>query len=78
LDFFDDLTILLDKKVVPLELIWSGFGYWILYYQILLKDYIEWMRKEDIDFTLYMDFDSFCERVRKQEEKERHSRMYAC
>lgn len=75
LDFFDDLGVLLEKKVVPIELLWSGFCYWVLRYRILLKDYINWIRKEENDPTFYCDFENLFKRILKREEKERHTKI---
>lgn len=75
LDFFDDLAVLMEMKVISKELLWSEFCYWVLRYQALLKEYIAWLRKDENDMTLYVDFENMCNEIRKVEEKERQKKV---
>jgi len=74
-DFFDDLGLLLKKKVIPIELIWSSFCYWILRYHELLKGYIDWVRKRDRDPTYYDQFEYLNDETLKFEEKSRRRKI---
>jgi hypothetical protein len=73
LDFFDDVGLLLRKKVIPIEFVWSSFCYWILRYNGLLKGYIDWARGEDP--TYYDQFEYLAEKTLKFEEKKRHKKI---
>lgn len=70
IDFFEDLGILSSMRVIPKELTWASFGYWILHYWKMFEDYVSWIRKNE-DPTAYYNFERLYVRVSKFDTKRR-------
>jgi len=73
-DFFEDLGILLRKKAIPKDLIWSDYCYWIQRYWTAFKDYVDWVRKpeNDDDDTLYCEFQYLFNEIHAYDERRRN------
>lgn len=70
-EFFENVGLLVSKKIVPVELVWSTFCYWILPYWSLLKKYVGWCREMDKDPYHYSEFQRLYEKVLRFEQKKR-------
>ena len=70
-DFFENVGLLVSKNVVPVELVWSTFCYWILPYWSLLEKYVSWCRGTDKDPYHYSEFQRLYENVLRFEQKKR-------
>lgn len=68
-DFFEELGLLLRKKIIPKELVWSDYCHWILYYYTAFSGYIEWVRKAYADVTIYCEFEYLFKEMQKYEKK---------
>lgn len=55
-DFFEDLSLLHSKGIIPGDLVHSDFNYWILRYWTIFEKYFLWMRENDSNDTLYGGF----------------------
>jgi hypothetical protein len=66
-DFFDDLGLLLKIKAIPKPLVWSSFCYWIQHYWTAFKDYVMWVRDDDI--TVYGNFQYLSEEIQAYDER---------
>jgi hypothetical protein len=75
LDFFENIGLLVKRAVIPLEYIWSGYYYWIVYYWIAVKEYVSWFRKEEKDPTYYDSFEYLFRRVIDFDERRRHKKV---
>jgi hypothetical protein len=75
IDFFDDLGVLVSKKVIPVELAWSAFCYWVLPYWTMTHYYVDWCRKSEKDPNYYADFEYLHKCILKYEEKQRHRKV---
>lgn len=75
LNFFEGIGLLLKKKVIPIEYIWSSYSYRVLRYYPLLKDYVVWLRELDDDPTYYEDFEQLYGRMLMFEEKKRRRKI---
>lgn len=69
LDYFEDLGLLLRKKIVPEYFIWTTCCYYVLRYWEITKKYINWVRKEKNDPTYYSEFEYLYKRMLKLEQK---------
>jgi ribosomal-protein-alanine N-acetyltransferase len=67
LDYFEDLGLLLEKRLVPLYIVWSSSCYYILLYWNILSDYIYWVRKTRNDQTYFCCFEYLHKRIMKYE-----------
>jgi hypothetical protein len=68
-DFFEEVGLLLRKKVLPTDLVWSDYCVWTLYYWTAFSSYIEWTRKTEDDRTLYCEFEYLYEKMKKYERR---------
>lgn len=66
-DFFEELGLLLRKKILPTDLVWSDYCAWTLYYWTAFKSYIDWARKSDEDPTLYCEFEYLFKKLARYE-----------
>jgi hypothetical protein len=72
LDFFEDIGLLVKKKVIPLEFVWSPYYYWILHYWTAAKEYVYWYRKTNHEPTYYDKLEYLYNEVKRFEELTRH------
>ncbi|MEM2971350.1 MAG: hypothetical protein QW270_02875 [Candidatus Bathyarchaeia archaeon] len=70
-DFFEDLGLLLRKKAIPKELIWSAYCYWIQRYWTAFKNYVYWVRNDN-DPTLYCEFEYLFNEIHSYDERKRN------
>ena len=75
LDFFENIGLLVKTGVVPLEYIWSGYYYWIVYYWTAVKNYVFWFRKEEDDPTYFDSFEYLFKQVIDFDERRRHKKV---
>jgi len=68
-DFFEEVGLLLRKKVLPIDLVWSDYCAWTLYYWTAFNSYIKWARDSDDDPTLYCEFEYLYEKMKKYEKR---------
>jgi hypothetical protein len=61
--FFEDVGLLLRRRIVPAYFIWSMLGDPILYYGQLLEGYLAWVRSSTKDDDYYTDFDLLRKRL---------------
>jgi hypothetical protein len=61
--YFEDVGLLLRRRVVPAYFIWSMQSYEILFYWQALRDYLAWVRQSTNDHTFYMEYDLLRNRV---------------
>jgi hypothetical protein len=61
--YFEDVGLLLRRRVVPAYFVWSMQSDEILYYGQLLRDYLAWVRQSTKDQTIYVEFDLLRQRV---------------
>lgn len=73
LEFFSDLGLLLRKKAVPKEIVWSDFCFWILRYWIIFKPYVEWARTVEKDQTIYGQNEYLYGKILEYEERRRNA-----
>jgi len=71
LDFFETLGLLLRRRAVDPELVWSSFAHWILRYGALAQPTIQARRRRDADATYYSLFDELLHAMRHVEAKKR-------
>src|SRR5262249_45589824 len=69
LGFFEDIGLLLRRKIVPIYFIWSMLSYDIFHYWQLLHDYLAWVRQSTNNNTYYEDFDLVRNRLAALERK---------
>ncbi len=67
--YFEDIGLLLRRRVVPTYFIWSMQSYEILFYWQLLRDYLAWVRRSTGDDTFYIEFDLLRKRVAALQKK---------
>jgi hypothetical protein len=67
--YFEDIGLLLRRKIVPVYFMWSMQSDEILFYGQLLRDYLAWVRQTTKDQTLYIEFDLLRERVAALQKK---------
>jgi hypothetical protein len=67
--YFEDIGLLLRRRVVPVYYVWSMQGYEILFYGQLLRDYLAWVRQSTKDHTFYIEFDLLRARVAALQKK---------
>jgi hypothetical protein len=56
--YFEDIGLLLRRRIVPAYFLWSMLGEHILCYGQLLRNYLVWVRQSTKNPTYYEDFDS--------------------
>jgi hypothetical protein len=61
--YFEDIGLLLRRRVVPAYYLWSMLGDDIDHYGQLLHDYLAWVRRSSADPTFYEDFDLLRSRI---------------
>jgi hypothetical protein len=61
--YFEDIGLLLRRRVVPLYYIWSMLADDITHYGQLLHDYLAWVRRSTGDPTFYEDFNLLRSRI---------------
>jgi hypothetical protein len=71
LEFFDDVGLLVKKKVIPPEFAWSAYCYWVLRYWTATEGYIQWIWETEKDDTYYDGFKSLYEESLKIEKSKR-------
>src|SRR5262245_17704919 len=67
--YFEDIGLLLRRRVVPVYYIRSMQSDEILFYGQLLRDYLAWVRQSTKDPTFYIEFDLLRERVAALQKK---------
>jgi hypothetical protein len=67
--YFEDIGLLLRRRVVPVYFIWSMLSDYILLYAHVLRDYVAWIRQSTKDQTLYMEFDLLRDRIAALQKK---------
>lgn len=67
-DFFEELGLLVRKKIIPTDLVWSDYCYWTLNYWTAFTNYIDWARKSDEDPTMYCEFEYLFKKMLNFEE----------
>jgi len=65
--FFEDLGLLLRKKIAPEHFVWTMNCYYVLRYWEVTKHFIEWARRECDDPTYYSEFEYLYGRMLKFE-----------
>jgi hypothetical protein len=68
-NFFEELGLLVRKRILPTELVWSEYCIWTLYYWSIFKEYVGWVRKYEDDHTLYCEFEYLFKKMLKFEER---------
>lgn len=68
-DFFEELGLLLRKKIIPTDLVWSDYCAWTLFYWNAFKGYIDWARTTDEDCTLYCEFEYLYKKMLEFDER---------
>jgi hypothetical protein len=71
LDFFETIGVLLRRRAIDEELVWSSFSYWVLRYAALARDQIHARRKAEADDTYYEEFDFLVKQMTALEVKKR-------
>ena len=61
--YFEDIGLLLRRRVVPAYYLWSMLADGITYYGQLLHDYLAWVRRSSADPTFYEDFELLRARI---------------
>jgi len=61
--YFEDIGLLLRRRVVPVYYVWSMLADDITLYGQLLHDYLAWVRRSTADPTFYEDFDLLRSRI---------------
>lgn len=73
IDVFEDLGLLLRKRVAPLDLMWnSKVGDYVLWYWPVLKSFVEEDRRLERNENYYTDFQGLYEAVVAHEQKKLH------
>jgi hypothetical protein len=67
--YFEDIGLLLRRRVVPAYLVWSMQSYEILFYWQALREYLAWVRESTKDPTFYIEFDLLRKRVAALQKK---------
>jgi hypothetical protein len=67
--YFEDIGLLLRRRVVPVYFIWSMQSVEILFYGQLLRNYLSWVRQTSKDQTFYIEFDLLRDRVAALQKK---------
>jgi hypothetical protein len=67
--YFEDIGLLLRRRVVPVYYLWSMLSDDITYYGQLLHDYLAWVRRSTGDPTFYEDFDLLRSRIAALQKK---------
>src|SRR5262249_48205247 len=67
--YFEDVGLLLRRRVVPAYFIWSMLADYALLYWQLLRDYVAWVRRSTYNPTYYEDFDLLNKRIAALEKK---------
>ncbi len=67
--YFEDIGLLLRRRVVPVYYLWSMLADDITYYGQLLHDYLAWVRRSSGDSTFYEDFDLLYSRIAALQKK---------
>src|SRR5262249_4692303 len=70
-DYFEDIGLLLRRRVVPAEFVWSMLGDYVLMYWQVLRDYVTWVRRSTDNPTYYEDFEFLNKRIAALEKKRR-------
>jgi hypothetical protein len=68
-DFFTTIGILVNKRILDVEMVWSGYYYWVRHYWVLLWPYIETLREKQGDKTYYTNFQRLHNRLNKYQKK---------
>jgi len=71
IDFFESLGLLLRRKALDTEMIWSSFGYHTIRWWVFCKEYIETERLLEKDKTIYNEFEFLYNKMIKMEAKKR-------
>jgi hypothetical protein len=66
-DFFEELGLLVRKKIIPTDLVWSDYCYWTLNYWTAFANYVNWARNSDDDPTMYCEFEYLFGKMKKYE-----------
>jgi len=69
LDYFEDLGLLLRKKLVSEYFVWTMNCYHVIHYWVVLTDYINWVREDRGDPTYYCEFEYLYKKMLKFEKK---------
>jgi hypothetical protein len=67
--YFEDIGLLLRRRVVPVYFVWSMLADDVLDYWPLLRDYLTWVRQSTKNQTYYEDFDFLWKRIAALEKK---------
>jgi hypothetical protein len=70
-DFFETIGLLLRRRALDKEFVWSSFYWWIHRYWYVSKAYVERRRIETHDLTLWQDFEYLAKKLNKYEKKKR-------
>lgn len=74
-DFFEDLGLMFRKGVIPKDIVWSNYCYWILNYWTAMEGYVDWARRKENDSTLYCEFENLYKKILKYEEHKRKKKI---
>jgi hypothetical protein len=61
--YFENIGLLLHRRIVPIYYLWSMLADYITYYGQLLHDYLAWVRRSTGDPTYYEDFELLRSRI---------------
>jgi hypothetical protein len=67
--YFENVGLLLRRRIVPAYIIWSMQSYEVFFYWQLLRDYLDWVRQVTKDRTFYMEFDLLRNRLAALQKK---------
>jgi hypothetical protein len=67
--YFEDIGLLVRRKIVPSYFLWSMLGDYICHYWQALRDYLKWVREISKDNTYYTDFDLLRKRIAELQRK---------
>jgi len=71
LDFFEPFGLLVRRKAIDKEIVWSYFSYWVLRYDALARYQIIARREEESDETYYQGFDYLVKVLKQIDVKKR-------
>jgi hypothetical protein len=74
-DFFEDLGLMFRKGVIPKDIVWSNYCYWILNYWTALHGYVDWARNKENDPTLYCEFEYLYKKIQGYEVHRRKKKV---
>jgi len=69
IDFFDDVGLLLKAGIVQKDFVWTSLRYWILFYWVLVEEYVRWSRKTNPLF--FVDYEYLVHEMLKIEAKKK-------